>query len=127
MTSLPYLTAWIVSFPVSYVSDLCIRRNIVKTEMCRKICNTLGHWIPAVALIGVGYAEHDQPELAVGLLILAVSSNVAIFCGHNVNHMELSPNFAGVLMGFTNTLASCCTIFAPLIASLIVKDPVRKT
>lgn len=127
MTSLPYLTAWIVSFPVSYLSDLSIKRNIVTTQTSRKICNTIGEWIPAAALIGLGYVKQDQPNLAVGILILAVSSNVAIFCGHNVNHMDLSPNFAGTLMGLTNATASACSMLAPLIAGMIIEDSVRNT
>ncbi|KAL6258331.1 hypothetical protein P5V15_010417 [Pogonomyrmex californicus] len=122
MTALPYLTAWIVGFPISHISDLCIRRNIVTTETSRKVCNTIGHWIPAIALIGLGYVRQDQPELAVGILIIAVSSNIAAYCGHNVNHMDLSPNFAGQLMGFTNTIASACGILAPLIAGVIITD-----
>ncbi|CAL1689630.1 unnamed protein product [Lasius platythorax] len=123
MTALPYLTAWIVSFPISYVSDLCIRKNIVTTQRSRKICNTIGQWTPAIALIGLGYTRQDQPQLAVSILIIAVSSNIAAFCGHNVNHMDLSPNFAGTLMGFTNAIASACGILAPLIAGVIVRDP----
>lgn len=126
MTALPYLTAWIVSFPISYVSDLCIRKNIVTTQMSRKICNTIGQWTPAIALIGLGYTRQDQPELAISILVIAVSSNIAAFCGHNVNHMDLSPNFAGTLMGLTNAIASICSILAPLIAGVIVEDPVRK-
>ncbi|XP_029674847.1 putative inorganic phosphate cotransporter [Formica exsecta] len=123
MTALPYLTAWIVSFPISYVSDLCIRKNIVTTQMSRKICNTIGQWTPAIALIGLGYTRQDQPELAISILVIAVSSNIAAFCGHNVNHMDLSPNFAGTLMGLTNAIASICSILAPLIAGVIVEDP----
>ncbi|KAH0956061.1 hypothetical protein HN011_010903 [Eciton burchellii] len=122
VTALPYFTAWIVSFPISYVSDLCIRRNIVTTQTSRKICNTIAHWIPAIALVGLGYTRQDQPELAIGILIIAVSSNIAACCGHNVNHMDLSPNFAGALMGFTNTTATICSILAPLIAGVIIQD-----
>ncbi|KAG7208911.1 hypothetical protein KM043_015091 [Ampulex compressa] len=123
LMSLPYLTAWLLSFPISYISDLCIRRNIVTTQASRKICNTIGQWIPAAALIGLGYVNQDQPDLAVGILILAVSTNIAAYCGHNVNHMDLSPNFAGTLMGVTNTAANVCSILAPLVASVIIKDP----
>ncbi|XP_012523232.1 putative inorganic phosphate cotransporter isoform X2 [Monomorium pharaonis] len=122
MTALPYFSAWLCGFPISYISDLCIRRNIVTTEISRKICNTIGHWLPAAALVGLGYVRQDQPELAVGILVIAVSCNVAAFCGHNVNHMDLSPNFAGPLMGFTNTIASACGIIAPLAAGLIIND-----
>ena len=38
--------------------------------------------------------------------------------------MDLSPNFAGSLMGITNTVANICSILAPLIASIIIKDTV---
>jgi len=126
MTALPYLTAWIVSFPISHVSDLSIRRNVITTQTSRKLCNTIGQWIPAAAFVGLGYVKRDQPELAVGILVLAVSSNVAVFCGHNVNHMDLSPNFAGTLMGLINAMASACGIFAPLTAGVIIQDSVRK-
>ncbi|KAK2581048.1 hypothetical protein KPH14_006091 [Odynerus spinipes] len=123
MSALPYLTAWILSFPFSYISDTCIKRNIVTLEVSRKICNTIGQWLPAVALICLGYVDKDQPKLAVAILVIAVGTNIAAYCGHNVNHMDLSPNFAGALMGFTNTAANICSISAPLISSIIVPDP----
>lgn len=92
--------------------------------MSRKICNTIGQWVPAVALIALGYVDKENPEIAVVLLVIAVASNIAIYCGHNVNHMDLSPNFAGTLMGITNTAANICSILAPLAASVVVKDSV---
>lgn len=124
MSALPYLTAWILSFPFSYISDFCIRKKIITLEVSRKICNTIGQWIPAIALISLGYINKERPELAVEILIVAVGSNIAAYCGHNINHMDLSPNFAGALMGFTNTAANICAILAPLICSVIVPDPV---
>ncbi|KAI4481748.1 hypothetical protein M0804_009269 [Polistes exclamans] len=123
MTALPYLTAWILSSPISYISDMCIRKNIVSLEASRKICNTIGQWIPAVALISLGYINKEQPEIAEGILIITVGINVAIYCGHNINHMDLSPNFAGALMAFTNTTANICAILAPIISGIIIPDP----
>ncbi|XP_033323679.2 uncharacterized protein LOC117218986 [Megalopta genalis] len=123
LTALPYLTAWILSFPVSYFSDLLIRKGVISVGTSRKICNSIGQWIPAIALIALGYVEKEHPEIAVALLILAVASNVFVYCGHNVNHMDLSPNFAGTLMGITNTVANVCSILAPLVASIVVTEP----
>lgn len=123
MSSLPYLTAWILSFPISYVSDLLIKRSILSVQESRKICNSIGQWIPAVALIGLGYVDKEEKGIAIAVLVIAVASNIAIYCGHNVNHMDLSPNFAGALMGITNTVANICSILAPLITGYVVKDP----
>lgn len=124
-TALPYLTAWISSFPISYVSDLCIKRNIVTTEASRKICNTFSQVVPALALIGLGYVNNDQPALAEAILVIAVTTNIASYCGYNVNHMDLSPNFAGTLMGFTNAAANICSLLAPIVAGWIAPDTVR--
>ncbi|XP_032683850.1 LOW QUALITY PROTEIN: uncharacterized protein LOC116850093 [Odontomachus brunneus] len=121
-TALPYLTAWISSFPISYVSDLCIKRNIVTTEASRKICNTFSQVVPALALIGLGYVNSDQPALAETILVIAVSTNIASYCGYNVNHMDLSPNFAGTLMGFTNAAANICSLLAPIVAGWIAPN-----
>ncbi|KOC64622.1 Putative inorganic phosphate cotransporter [Habropoda laboriosa] len=123
LSALPYLTAWLLSFPISNISDLLIKRNIWTVQASRKICNTIGQWIPAIALIGLGYIDTEQPNIAILLLVIAVSSNVGVYCGHNVNHMDLSPNFAGPLMGITNTVANICSILAPLVASVVIQNP----
>ncbi|XP_031831623.1 putative inorganic phosphate cotransporter [Nomia melanderi] len=122
LTALPYLTAWILSFPTSYVSDMLIKKKVFSVQASRKICNTIGEWVPAIALIGLGYIDKDHPEIAVAVLVIAVASNIAVYCGHNVNHMDLSPNFAGTLMGITNTGANICSLLAPLVASVVVTD-----
>ncbi|XP_017753622.1 PREDICTED: putative inorganic phosphate cotransporter [Eufriesea mexicana] len=123
MSALPYLVAWLFSFPISYVSDFLIKRKVLTVQASRKICNTIGEWVPAIALLGFGYISKEQDTVAEAILIIAVASNIAIYCGHNVNHMDLSPNFAGPLMGITNTVANICSILAPLVASVMVKDP----
>ncbi|XP_012272716.1 putative inorganic phosphate cotransporter [Orussus abietinus] len=122
MSSLPYLTAWILSFPFSFLSDLLIKKRVIGTGMSRKIFNSIGQYIPAIALIGLGYVRADRPTLAVTILVLAVGSNIAVYCGHHVNHMDLSPNFAGTMMGVINAVANVWAIAAPLIVSEIVKE-----
>lgn len=124
MSSLPYLTAWLLSFPVSIGSDWAIRTNKVSTRTSRMICNTFGLVFPALALVGLGFVRADQQALAVGILVAAVAGNIAIYCGHHANHMDLSPNFAGPLMGFTNAAANICSIVAPLVQGVIVQDAV---
>lgn len=77
-----------------------------------------------MSLVALGYVQSDNPILAVGILVVAVASNMAIYCGHHVNHMDLSPNFAGPLMGCTNAIANICSIIAPLVAGAIVQEKV---
>ncbi|XP_012254703.2 putative inorganic phosphate cotransporter [Athalia rosae] len=123
ISALPYAVMWILSFPTSYISDWTLKRGWVSTGASRKICNSIGHVIPAIALIALGYVDSHQKVLAVAILVIAVALNVPTLCGYQVNHMDLSPNFAGTLMGMTNGTANVFAILAPLITGFIVTDP----
>ncbi|KAJ8679908.1 hypothetical protein QAD02_015695 [Eretmocerus hayati] len=123
MSSLPYLTAWLVSFPVSISTDWAIRNGKMSVRTSRKLCNSFGMFVPALALVGLCFVEGEgQQTLAVLILVLSVASNIAIYCGHHVNHMDLSGNFAGPIMGFTNAAANLSSIIAPLVHSAMVPD-----
>ena len=109
---------------MSFLSDWAIRTEALSTRTSRMICNTIGEVIPALALISLGFVDSTHELLAVTLLVIAVAGNIAIYCGHHANHMDLSPNFAGPLMGFTNAAANICSIMAPIVHGIVVKDPV---
>lgn len=40
-------------------------------------------------------------------------------------HLDMSPNFAGTMLGITNCVANLTSIIAPLAAGAIIKDEVR--
>jgi ACS family sodium-dependent inorganic phosphate cotransporter len=42
-----------------------------------------------------------------------------------VNHLDIAPQHAGVLMGITNTVATLPGIISPLITAFIVQNKVR--
>lgn len=41
-----------------------------------------------------------------------------------VNHLDLAPNFAGILMGVSNTVATLSGIISPIITGYIVTNGV---
>lgn len=56
---------------------------------------------------------------------MAVGFNSGIFCGFNVNHVDISPNHAGILMGITNGISNIFGIVAPLLVQFLVTNEVR--
>lgn len=73
----------------------------------------------------LGYVDKEQVTLAVTLLVLAVGLNAGVYSGFQVNHIDLSPNFAGTMMGITNGLANILSILGPLAVGFIVTDEVN--
>lgn len=67
----------------------------------------------------------DQPTLSVVLLVIAVGSNAAVFCGFQVNHIDLSPNHSGTLMGIANGSSNIFSIISPLVVQFVVTDQVK--
>jgi ACS family sodium-dependent inorganic phosphate cotransporter-like MFS transporter 5 len=61
---------------------------------------------------------------AMTLITVGITFTAFMFSGFNINHLDLSPNFAGVLMGLCNGLENISTILAPLSVGWVVSDPV---
>lgn len=111
---------WILSFLVSSIADFFVNRNYMSMSSCRKVFNSCGMWIPAIALVALPYA--NGPTMAIFILTCAVAINAFIYAGFMINHMDLTPNFAGTLMGITNSLANSMGVMAPLSVGFILSD-----
>ncbi|GAB0094566.1 putative inorganic phosphate cotransporter [Sergentomyia squamirostris] len=122
LSSLPYLAMCLMSYVFSYLSDVLSRRDVIPLSVSRKLFNSIGHLIPMFALVALGYVTKDNVDLAVGLLTIAVGINSATYLGFQVNHIDLAPNHAGVLMGITNGAANIMSIIAPLLVGFVVQD-----
>jgi len=78
-----------------------------------------GQFGPAIALIAASYTGCNPP-LTVALLTIGVGLNGGIYSGFKVNHLDISPRFAGILMSFTNCLANLAGLLAPMAAGHII-------
>lgn len=92
--------------------------------MTRKIINSIGQYAPAVALVAASYTGCDR-WLTVALLTIGVGLNGGIYSGFKVNHLDISPRFAGVLMSFTNCLANLAGLLAPITAGYLIQGGVN--
>lgn len=84
----------------------------------------LGHLIPALALLILGYLPEEATMGSVVMLIIAVGMSSAALSGFQINHIDISPNFSGVLMGIANGLSGLFAICTPLVVHVVVTDEV---
>ncbi|XP_039955096.1 putative inorganic phosphate cotransporter [Bactrocera tryoni] len=122
MASAPYLANMFLTFIFCVLADFLMKRGYTSVNASRKLFNTIGFWVPVVPIILLGYMRADQSELALVLLVIAVGVNTAGNLGFLTNHIDLSPNFAGVLMGIANCAANVMSLSAPLTVGFIVTD-----
>ncbi|XP_072382790.1 putative inorganic phosphate cotransporter isoform X1 [Diabrotica undecimpunctata] len=122
LSAAPYVAMGLCSVIFSPICDYLINRNIVSRGNARKIFNSIGTLLPALSLALLGFIPKEHSYLSVALLIFNGGITAGGFCGFQVNHVDLSPNHSGILMGITNSSTSIFSIISPLIVQFIVTD-----
>ncbi|KAJ8980967.1 hypothetical protein NQ317_013421 [Molorchus minor] len=119
LSALPYFVFWILSFVMGATADFFIRRKVTSVTASRKIFTSVAMFVPVVALLSITFID-TQRFVIIFLLVLSVGATAGIFCGYYINHIDLSPNYAGALMGFTTMVSNISSLLAPLSVDLII-------
>ncbi|XP_042238110.1 sialin-like isoform X2 [Homarus americanus] len=119
ISALPYLVMWLFSIAAGQVADHLRARGILSTTATRKIFNSIGIYGPMICLVLVGYAGCHK-DAAIALLCGAVGLNGATLSGYINSHLDIAPNFAGTLMGITNTAATIPGFLAPQLVGYLI-------
>ncbi|XP_014226938.1 putative inorganic phosphate cotransporter [Trichogramma pretiosum] len=123
ISGLPYFVMWLLGFPFGILSDLAVRKGL-STRFVRNLNNTIGMWVPALALICLCLVDAitSSQVLSVAVFVVVVGINAAVSSGFQINHIDLSPNYAATLMSISNTAGNIVGILAPIISGYIVQD-----
>ncbi|KAJ8980970.1 hypothetical protein NQ317_013424 [Molorchus minor] len=122
LSAAPYVAMFLGAIIFSHICDILINREIISRGTARKIFSTIGTFLPAISLILLGFIPKNRAPLSVALLIINGGISAGGLCGFQVNHLDLSPNHAGILMGLTNSISSAFSIISPLIVQYIVTE-----
>lgn len=120
---MPYLGMWISSILLSMMADKFISTNKFTITTTRKILNSIGQFSPALCLAAVSYTGCNR-YLTVFLLTVGISLNGAIYSGFKINHLDISPRYAGILMSLTNASANLAGLLAPITAGHLIHGKV---
>ncbi|XP_025836852.1 putative inorganic phosphate cotransporter [Agrilus planipennis] len=123
LSALPYLAMWLFSMLAGQIADYLVTRKQFRIVIVRKIMNGIGQYSPAICLVAASYTGCNR-ALTVALLTIGVGFNGGIYSGFKVNHLDISPRFAGILMSFTNCAANLVGLLAPIYAGIIVKGEI---
>lgn len=121
-SALPFLVMFITIHICSHLSAFFMRRECFSLQFSRKLFNTIGTWVPAIGLIALGFVHNNT--LAIVMLTFSVGINAATHSGFVINHLDISPNFAGTLVGLCIAIGNFMSILSPLFAGFIITDTV---
>ncbi|XP_069742030.1 sialin isoform X2 [Narcine bancroftii] len=118
LSALPYLFCWIIMICAGLTADYLMKKQNWTTSAVRKMCTLVGMIGPAMFLVATGYIGCNY---TVAVLFVTVSSALGGFSmsGFNINHLDIAPSFAGILLGITNTFATIPGMVGPVIAKIL--------
>ncbi|KAL2076819.1 hypothetical protein ACEWY4_027583 [Coilia grayii] len=96
----------------------------MSTTNVRKIMNCGGFGMEATLLLVVGYSH--SKGVAISFLVLAVGFSGFAISGFNVNHLDIAPRYASILMGISNGVGTLSGMVCPLIVGAMTKHKTRE-
>jgi len=119
LSALPYLTSWIFGIGCSIFADWLLQKGYISQLNSYKLWNSVASIVPSLGLIGVAYGGCNWVWVMV-MLAGAGAFQGAVYAGNQMNHIALSPKYAGTMYGITNGAGNTCGFMAPYIVGLII-------
>ncbi|CAG9860070.1 unnamed protein product [Phyllotreta striolata] len=120
LSAAPNVASFLSSIFFSYLAEYLMKANFLSLIWTRKIFTAIGCLVPAATVLILAFLPANASAASVAMLIVSSASQSACSAGVNINHIDLSPNFAALLFGIINTPAVCISIFGPIAVQFIV-------
>ncbi|KAK1789886.1 hypothetical protein P4O66_015767, partial [Electrophorus voltai] len=124
LSALPHLVMTIIVPIGGQLADFLRSKNILSTTTVRKIMNCGGFGMEATLLLVVGFSH--SKGVAISFLVLAVGFSGFAISGFNVNHLDIAPRYASILMGISNGVGTLSGMVCPLIVGAMTKNKTRE-
>ncbi|XP_012273084.1 vesicular glutamate transporter 2 [Orussus abietinus] len=120
LSALPYLVMAIVLQFSGHLADYLRSKKILTTTQVRKAFNCSAFLCQTIFMICAALVM--TPTGAVTCIVIAVGLGGFAWSGFSVNHLDIAPRHASVLMGIGNTVATLPGIVSPIITGYIVQN-----
>ena len=125
LAALPHLVMTLIVPFGGQLADFLRRKEILSTTNVRKVFNCGGFGGEALFLLVVGYTNNRM--VAIVALVFAVGCSGFAISGFNVNHLDIAPRYASILMGISNGVGTFSGMICPITTEQITKDHSTET
>ncbi|GBP81766.1 Putative inorganic phosphate cotransporter [Eumeta japonica] len=151
LSALPFAAKWILSIVFGFACEYTYNRKYLTVTASRKLFNSIGTFGVAAGLIALSFLNSQQGLAAVALIAASagLQSAVAIenlsqslplgssivsgwdkfsyreigsFSFMQMNHIDVSPNFGGLIFSVNNFVANLISIAEPVFTATILGD-----
>ncbi|XP_058059544.1 vesicular glutamate transporter 1 [Anopheles bellator] len=110
--ALPHLLMTIIVPFGGMLADHIRKTGLLSTTNVRKLFNCGGFGLEGLFFLVVAHAT--SPMGAVTALTLGVAFSGFAISGYNVNHLDIAPRYASILMGMSNGIGTIAGLICPI-------------
>uniref|UniRef100_A0A1L8DE91 Sialin n=2 Tax=Nyssomyia neivai TaxID=330878 RepID=A0A1L8DE91_9DIPT len=124
LAAMPYLMMICLMAFSGYAADRLQETKVMTTRQVRRTFICFGFVIQIAFLMLTSHLEN--PKIAVACIVLAVGLSAFTMSGFLANPLDLAPNHASVILGFSNTMGTIPGIVSPMLTGYIVTDKTKE-
>ncbi|XP_023940685.1 putative inorganic phosphate cotransporter [Bicyclus anynana] len=122
LSALPYIGMLVGNIVSTAVSQKISNKGYLSLLTCRKLFNSIGFFGTAFSLIALAFIGPEHRNLAIVTLVVALTLNGFFGAGYMMSYLDLSPNYAGVMLSITNFVANFGSVLTPITTSFILRN-----
>jgi MFS family permease len=122
ISGLPFICSYFSSVLFCYVADVIVRHKILNLTNVRKLMTASSQIIPGLLVVLVGYLGKEITTVII-IWSIAVTMVTAAYAGAMAAIVDISPNFAGPVLAFAQTIHMSASFLAPLVNGNFIQDP----
>ena len=117
LSAIPWLFFFAVALVAGSLADHLHRDCLFSNTFVRRLFTCGGFGVEGVAAFFLCYVENQIAALVI--LSVGVGFGGFTVAGWQINHQDVAPRFAGVIVGFTSTIGNSAGILAPLVVGAL--------
>ncbi|XP_047503568.1 putative inorganic phosphate cotransporter [Pieris napi] len=122
LSALPYIGMVVGNVVSSFLCEKMYNKGVFRLVTLRRLFNSIGVAGVTVGLLALSFAKSDSKTLAVGMLTVTLSLCGFVSAGFMMSHLDLSPNYGGVMLSVTNCITSAGAVAIPITNSFILRN-----
>lgn len=125
--SLPHLLMTMIVPCGGLLADHLRKRGIMSTTNVRKLFNCGGFGMEAIFFLVLAHATTSKNGTAATIsLAIGVACSGFAISGFNVNHLDIAPRYASILMGMSNGIGTIAGLLVPFFVDNITEKKVQR-
>lgn len=118
--AIPHLTMTIIVPTGGLLADYLRKSGLLTTTQVRKLFNCCGFGMEATFFLVVAFS--NSVTVAIVALTIGVAFSGFAISGFNVNHLDIAPKYASILMGLSNGVGTIAGCLCPVVVHKITDN-----